>query len=62
MLRSRKSKYVKTYWNVAEIDRSITFQVTDSKYADYGKAHTDNLSQHWVKVDGIWYIVHAAVP
>lgn len=63
MLKSWKSKYVKrTYRDVAEIDRTITYQVTDPKYADFGKTYTDNFSQHWVKADGIWYIVHAKGP
>lgn len=48
----------KTYEDVAEIDRSVEYQVTDPQYSDFGMRFTDNRNQHWVKVDGIWYMVH----
>jgi len=63
MLGKWKSKYTKkTYSNVAEVDRTIVYQVSDAKYSDFGKTYTDNFSQHWVKVDGRWYLVHAKGP
>lgn len=59
MLASWKSGFTKkTYKNVAEIDRTIVAQVVDPKYSDYGQSFTNNFAQHWVKVDGKWYIVH----
>ncbi|MDP2181384.1 MAG: carboxypeptidase regulatory-like domain-containing protein [Actinomycetota bacterium] len=60
MLKSWKSQLTnKTYKNVAEIDRSIEYQVTGTEYSDYGQVITNNGNQHWVKLDGLWYIVHA---
>jgi carboxypeptidase family protein len=51
MLKKWKAPGIgKTYKNVAEIDRIIRWQ------GAYG-TFTDNYSQHWVKVDGKWFIV-----
>jgi hypothetical protein len=51
-----KSKVTKkTYKDVAEIDRTIKAQWL-------GRTFTDNYSQYWVKRDGIWYILHRAIP
>ena len=56
-----KSKLLPTtFSNVVEIDRTYHLQVTDPKYSDYGQTFTDSGSQHWVMVDGIWYMVHPA--
>lgn len=58
-----QSPYLKkTYLNVAEVDRTTEYQVTDAKYSDFGRVYTDNFSQHWVKVDGKWFLVHAQGP
>jgi len=51
----------KTYQNVAEIDRTETLQVTGRQYSDYGKKYTNNFSQHWAKLNGIWYFLHKAI-
>ena len=52
----------KTYQNVAEIDRTNKWQVTGRQYSDFGKIYTDNFSQHWANLNGIWYILHKAIP
>lgn len=52
----------KTYKNVAEIDRTAKYQVTGTQYSDYGKTYTDNFSQHWANLNGIWYILHKSIP
>jgi hypothetical protein len=52
----------RTYSNVAEIDRTIEAQVIDPKYSDYGKVYTDNHTQHWAKMDGLWYMLHSELP
>ncbi len=48
----------KTYTDVAEIDRTITYEVVDPKRPDYGQEYTGHFSQHWVKVDGIWRLIY----
>lgn len=59
MLDTWRSSWTKTvYASVAEIDRTIEWQVTDPQYSDYGQVLTDNFNQHWVKVDGVWRMVH----
>lgn len=58
-----KSPYTKkTYRHVAEVDRTEVGQVTDPKYSDFGKVYTNNFSQHFVKLNGIWYLVHVEGP
>jgi hypothetical protein len=63
MLAKWKSPVTKkTYTDVAEIDRTETYQVTGTQYSNFGKTYTYNGSQRWAKLDGIWYIVHKAIP
>jgi len=52
----------KTYKNVAEIDRTSKYQVTGTQYSDFGRVYTENFSQHWAKLRGIWYFLHKAIP
>lgn len=42
----------KSYSNVAEIDRTYTGEYLGTRF-------TDNASQHWVKVAGIWFLIFA---
>ena len=49
--RSKRTK--RTYRDVAEIDRSYVYEW-------YGRKYTDKLSQHFVKVKGVWYMVWAS--
>lgn len=59
MLDTWKSGWTaEVYADVAEIDRTIEWQVTDPQYSDYGQVLTDNFNQHWVKLDGVWRMVH----
>jgi hypothetical protein len=60
MLPEWRSKLMnQTYTNVAEIDRSLKYQVIGTQYSDFGRTYTFNQNQHWVLVDGLWYMVHA---
>jgi len=52
----------KTYKNVTEIFRTVKYQVSGTQYSDYGHTYTTNSSQRWVKLNGIWYILHKAIP
>jgi hypothetical protein len=59
LLDSWKSSLTdRTYENVAEVDRTIESQVIDPQYSDYGVTFSDSASQCWVKVEGLWYLVH----
>jgi hypothetical protein len=51
----------KTYAGVAEIDRSERYQVTGTQYSDFGRIYTENFSQHWSKLNGIWYFLHKSI-
>jgi len=51
VLRSWRSGVTKrTYHDVVEIDRAYVYEW-------FGRKYTEKISQHWVKVKGIWYIV-----
>ena len=51
----------KTYTDVAAIERTETYQVSDWHYTDYGKVYTDNATQFWAKLNGIWYLLHSTM-
>lgn len=60
LLPTWTSKLMKTtYSDVMEIDRTYKEQVISTKYSDFGKVYTSSQNQHWVLVDGVWYMVHA---
>jgi hypothetical protein len=62
MLAKWKSPVTKkTYQNVAEVDRIEKYQVTGSQYSDFGHTYTSNYSQHFVKLNGLWYMLHMAI-
>jgi hypothetical protein len=51
VLKSWRSRVTKrTYHSVVEIDRAYVYEW-------FGRKYTEKISQHWVKVKGIWYIV-----